>query len=676
MRFICFLYLLIISLCPLHAQDVDTVLIWNRLNNAIDLVEVHDSSAIEISREAFDMARESGNIELVAEAAIVYAEALALFDAYDDELRAAYDQLLHADRALDYPLAAACLKDIGNIYRSAGDHYRALVFYKKALEFYELLKDGRGLASTQLNLGLVYKNTGNYPDATRYFLNALTYFDDDTTCTGEGDILMNLGIVFKDQGDYDKALDYYDKALIYYEKFNDLDGVADCYTNIGVVHKNLEDYTLAEDFYLKAIAIREETGNDGDLARAVHNMGYLKVLRGDYHGGLEDYFRSLEIKQTTGDVHGAAGTYLNIAEAYGFLGEEKLAEEYFQIALDLSFEMDARNLRSAVYKDYATFYSNTGRPELAYEMTQRYLALNDSIMGLEKLRLINNLEMLYWVERQALSDSLFHAESHRMEDERLAARSQQRTLIMISVILVGLFALLFAWSTYRRLKAAKIANEVLHHKTEELEQTRISKDEKEVLLQEVHHRVKNNLQIINSLIRLQSESIEDPESLAALRESQNRIISMSLVHEELYQNKDFANVNVDSYLSNLVKHVSQSFELGKPVDIDVEVSAGKMGINTLIPVGLIVNEVISNSLKHAFPNGQQEPRVFLKLEHVAGKCKLRIGDNGKGMEEMPDPEKATLGLELIQTLTEQIDGELHIDSSNGLTYTITFPDDR
>lgn len=650
------------------SQKVDTVLIWNRLNYAIDMVEVQDSSAVDLSKEVFELAQESGNMELIAEAANVYAEALAMFNQYDDILRQAYDVLLLADRELDYPLAAKSLQSIGNIYMKRGDHYRALVFYNRALDFFQLLGNQAKEAELQNRIGLLYKNTGDYAQSLQFYLTSLDLSRELDSIIDEADVLMNIGVLFKEQNDLNRALSYYDMALEIYTVQNDLDGIADCYTNMGVVFKNLKDYVQAEQHYQKAIAIREETGNQLDKARALHNLGYLKVLQKNYHAGLDFYFKSLEIKQTLGDMFGAAGTYLNIAEAYGYLGENKLAEEHFQIALNLSYNMDSRSLRCAIYKDYSLFYSRMGESDKAYAILQDYLALNDSILSLEKIRLISNLETLYWAERQALSDSLHLAESQTIEAERNSSAERQRTLIFYGVIAIGVLALLLLWSTYNRYRSMKKAKN-------ELEHTRISKEEKEVLLQEVHHRVKNNLQIIISLIRLQSDQITDELSLSVLRESQNRISSMALVHEELYRTKDFANVNVKSYFTSLVEHVAKMFQLDIPIATDVAVGEGKMAVNVLIPLGLIANEILSNAFKYAFPNGKEDARVFLELKHENNNCVLTIGDNGVGMELLPDPENATLGMELIQTLTEQIDGELNIDNSNGLVYQITFNHD-
>lgn len=666
------LILLLVTSRLVQGQTVDTVLIWNNISNAIELVEVRDSSAVEVSLEAFELAQESGNINLVAEAANVYAEALAAFNGYDDQLRVMFDELMEADRTLDYEAATKCLINIGKTYMRHGDNHRALIFLNRAVLFASPLNNVEVDISLYNRIGVVYKNIGDFENSLKFYQKALDVALQENDVEEQANAFLNMGVLFHAQNDIDKSRGYYESALDLFLKAENANGEGDCYNNLGVLFKASGDYDMALEYYQKALSMRDSTGNDQDKASALHNIGYIQVLQGDYEQGLDTYFAALEIKERLDLKLSAATTYLNIAEAYGLLGQNQKAEEYFEIALALAYETGSNTLRSTIYFDLSNFYANAGSEGEAYRYLQMHMALNDSLFSSEKVKLISDLDAVFWAEKQAVADSLALAEQLRLNAEKVNSQSLFRKTVSFAALVAGVFALLFAWSVYRRYKTQKQANAELEKKHKELEETRISKEEKEVLLQEVHHRVKNNLQIINSLIRLQADQLDNDESVSVLRESQNRISSMALVHEELYQAKDFANVNVNNYITNLVNNVALSFGVAEDINTSVVVSVPRVELNTLIPVGLIINEVISNSFKHAFPNGQKDARVFLELKEENGKYVLIIGDNGIGLDRLPDLESTSLGMELIQTLVEQVDGEMVLNATGGLVYHITF----
>ncbi len=208
---------------------------------------------------------------------------------------------------------------------------------------------------------------------------------------------------------------------------------------------------------------------------------------------------------------------------------------------------------------------------------------------------------------------------------------------------------------------------------EELQHSTISLKEKEQLLKEIHHRVKNNMQIISSLLSLQSESTEDQKFIALIRESRNRINSVALVHEMLYQSDDLSKIELKEYIETLGSSVHRSYALPNSdlefiYDIEAKVH---FDIDKMIPIGLILNEAISNSLKHAFPTKKGKMSVSLKL--LKGKYQLLISDDGIGFKKDFDPEKdSQLGIQLIYMLTEQLGGKLEVKSENGVSYNIVF----
>ena len=202
---------------------------------------------------------------------------------------------------------------------------------------------------------------------------------------------------------------------------------------------------------------------------------------------------------------------------------------------------------------------------------------------------------------------------------------------------------------------------------------RDSLKEKEVLLKEVHHRVKNNLQVISSILSLQSSYVEDEQLQNVLRESQNRIKTMSFIHENLYQKDQFSSIDFAEYIKNLSTNLLHSYQIySNLVEIKYALSSVFLSLDQAIPCGLIVNELVSNSLKHAFPEGK-EGTIEIKLTEEKGVVHLRVRDDGIGMPKNFDvAHSETLGIQLVVSLSEQLDAKLHINNDRGTEYLITF----
>lgn len=198
--------------------------------------------------------------------------------------------------------------------------------------------------------------------------------------------------------------------------------------------------------------------------------------------------------------------------------------------------------------------------------------------------------------------------------------------------------------------------------------------EKEILLKEVYHRVKNNLQVVNSLLNLQSQTVKDKESKEMFKEARNRIKLMSGIHEKLYRTKDLTRVDFSGYIKELTATLKEAYPvISGHVDLNIESNNIYLGVDKAIPCGLIINELVSNSYKYAF-EGRDNGSIFIKLYlDESGSYVLEVGDNGIGIADSYDiKDSDTLGMTLVLTLTEQLSGELEIVKNNGLKFIIKF----
>ena len=205
------------------------------------------------------------------------------------------------------------------------------------------------------------------------------------------------------------------------------------------------------------------------------------------------------------------------------------------------------------------------------------------------------------------------------------------------------------------------------------EEIKAALKEKEILLREIHHRVKNNLQIISSLLSLQSQYIKDDRHVEILKDSQNRVKSMALIHEKLYLSENLANIDFKEYIESLVRELVRSYKVDPGrITVNVDAENISLGVDTAIPCGLIINELVTNALKHAFPDGKGVITVALHTNN--GAIELRVSDNGVGMPEDIDFRTTeTLGLRLVSILAEdQLDGDITLTRDTGTEFCITF----
>ena len=222
-------------------------------------------------------------------------------------------------------------------------------------------------------------------------------------------------------------------------------------------------------------------------------------------------------------------------------------------------------------------------------------------------------------------------------------------------------------------RTVELQKEIIERKRME-RRIRASLKEKEVLLKEVHHRVKNNMQVIVSMLNLQSGYVDDEQAIEAFRKSQNRIRTMALVHEKLYQTKDLARIDFAEYIRDLTNYLLSAYGAGAgAITLKMDIEDISLSMDTALPCGMILNELITNSIKHAFPGGRGGD-IFIELHSDNDNLILTVGDNGTGIPEDLDVRNAeSLGLQLIDSFVEQLEGSVELNRKDGTGFRITFP---
>jgi len=223
---------------------------------------------------------------------------------------------------------------------------------------------------------------------------------------------------------------------------------------------------------------------------------------------------------------------------------------------------------------------------------------------------------------------------------------------------------------YHGYRKKVVINELLEKQKDESSKMN---EEKDVMLQEIHHRVKNNLQVVNSLLNLQSREIDDEIISMIFKECQDRILSMAKLHEQMYRSDNLKTINVEDHFTKLIKRLIKDYQIDTAINLDIDIVHKGLGINTLVPLGLMINEMISNSLKYAFKE-QEVGVIIVHIKHLEGlKHEMLIGDNGVGMPiDFNFEDSTTLGIQFIQVFTEQLNGSIKRIKQPGTKFCILF----
>lgn len=318
----------------------------------------------------------------------------------------------------------------------------------------------------------------------------------------------------------------------------------------------------------------------------------------------------------------------------------------------------------------------------------RYKDISDSLFNKEQSRQISELEIKYQTREknrelnlQSQNIRLLKRQSQLQKAQLKSSERTRQLTVASSLLLLLLLAVAYSRFRVKRRLAAQLilSQSQLNEKNNDLERLVVDKDvlitEKEWLLKEIHHRVKNNLQIVTSLLSLQSAYLEDSKALNAIRESQHRMFAMSLIHNKLYQQESVVLIPMQSYIAELVAYLDEGLSAPGHIKFCLDIDAMELDASQAAPVGLLINEIVTNAVKHAFTLPLNNT-ISIKLKRYGRKLLLEVADNGRGLpENFKVQGSRSLGISLIHVFVKQLEGELSITNDPGLRMQISFPQD-
>ncbi|MET1259175.1 sensor histidine kinase [Flagellimonas sp. DF-77] len=533
---------------------------------------------------------------------------------------------------------------VANLSRLLGlldENYGKLEMYNKQIEIRERMK----------NLGVnesiafydIYANMGLYRKAMEKYILAVKPTIADNDFLELAKYHNQTGIYLRLDKSPPTAINEFKKAL----------GFLEVYRNDIAIEKSENDIFESEN--LKA----EIEGNIGksqvqlkEYVEAIQNLGNsLKILE------------AADANQYKTEI---ADNRLALAEAHLALNNNRTAKRLLDIeyeSLDVVLQVKRNRLLAGYYNKFEDFKNAS----IYYRRNER---IGDSLKASE-LNILNQ-QLVAIVGTSDLENYQRLIDQQKSDNEKIRSEIQEKNERINLVFISLIFTLLgFAGLVYAYLKSIKNQRLIA-------EQKHIIEDslkEKDSLLKEIHHRVKNNLQMVSSLLSLQTRNTKSKAAIEALEEGKSRVKAMALIHQKLYQNEDLSVIEMQGYIESLINSVQSVYKKGgHNINITVDAEGTELDIDRAIPFGLILNELVSNTFKYAFPESDENGKIYIHLRKNGEQGYFEYADNGVGLPDDSDERSnASMGLRLINRLVNQLQSKLNIDKNNeGVRFWFNF----
>lgn len=505
--------------------------------------------------------------------------------------------------------------------------------------------------------GMCHATQSHYDEAMVHYTRALERFErvEDRWYTAM--LHNNIGGVLLEQGQLDKALQRFQAARAGFTAAHDTIWTANVLNNLGNIYQEKGQHDSSAVIYRLSATALDAIGEHGHAASAWSNLGNAHAAVGDRSAALLAYEAALE--RTTEDEDDHARTMAFLGKGRMLMGLDRHAEA--RSALDSGL-VTARGLGLAqqiarAHEDLAEWFETQGRLDSALHHQRLFGQWRDSVFTAEKTSSITEMQEKYESGKKDL----------RLKESE--AQLQQRSLTIKAIAAGAMLLLVAALFAFRAYRVKRRGEAELAKKNAIIE---AQLKEKELLVREIHHRVKNNLQTVSSLLSIQGRGITDEKAKEAVNDSRLRVKSMALIHQDLYREGDLTGVRMMDYVEKLVTSLVTSYAMSDRVRTDITVEDIALDVDTAVPIGLILTELATNALKYAWP----EPRtgvLSVKLEREADILFLHVTDDGVGALAANAEDSTGFGLNMVRTFASKLKAEWNIEQDEegtGVTLSI------
>jgi two-component sensor histidine kinase len=512
----------------------------------------------------------------------------------------------------------------------------------------------RGIAAATKNLAICNYVNGKSDIAIKQFIEAIKLFEDLKDINELAHCYSQMGIAYYLQYQYDNALKYYDKSIELYKKTSNKKDLAGVYINQGISYTYVKKIDLAEINYNEALKIYQEINYEPGFAPAYNSLAKIYYARKDYNKAISYYKLAEKYSLKSNNKYHLITNYNSLATCYKELKEYETAKTYSEKSIAMSKEVGSVERELFCHETMADILFSMGDYKNAYASFQNYASLKDTLFNQDKNDAIAEMQAKFDVEKNQQKVKEIELQK-KIDDE---ANTKQR-LLLIVVIVVILISLVFTILLYKNKQKV---NSLLEQKNAAIQ---ANLEQKEVMMSEVHHRVKNNLQMVSSILDLQARDLTDEKSMRVIEDSLSRINAISLIHQRLYQSDNIRGIKINTYLQELAFDILKNFSSSvttTPIQLTCKVDDLNMDLESAIPIGLITAELITNACKYAFTS-IEKPEITITLNKQHEALLLIMTDNGVGKQASINASGTSFGTKLIKSLSRKLRADITEDTS-------------
>jgi two-component sensor histidine kinase len=545
-------------------------------------------------------------------------------------------------------LAGQVSNNLGILFNYIGIPDSAIYYYNLALQAYQHAGDTTRVIRTKINLAIYYKDQELYPEALNLALEAALALEKEPPDKSLGSCYNTIAVLYGRLKNTEQALLFHRKAIEIRQQIKNQSGVAQSYNNIAILFAETNQYDSALKYYQLAMDIKRDLKDPGEIASTLHNLGELALFQNQLQQAQSYLQESLRLKRQANDPSGIVRTLNTMGKLEVLQNNYTKAHEYLKQAEELANTLHQLGQLRDNYNLQVQVHNNQKNYQRALMYAQKLIQVNDSLLNKDKVDQLMRMRIRYTEERAQQQIALLEKE-RSLQQAQLKLRQSWIIALTGAVILLAIIGAL----------AIRQTNLV-----------RKNKAHVETLLQELHHRVKNNLQIMSSMLSLQSAGLTNPQAIQTIKTTEGRVNAMALIHKKLYGKQHSRQLHLKEYLTDLVNEQAFAYGLQNAVTCKLEISDIELDVDKMIPLGLIVNELVSNTFKHAFQN-HDNPTLILKASIKDDHITIDISDNGIGMPA--ETNNQSFGLKLVTMLIREVKGSWQLNNQAGISNTITIP---
>jgi two-component sensor histidine kinase len=579
---------------------------------------------------------------------------------YDTAIRYFSEELKYDIAIEDSVAASACMNNLATVYTKKGDYKSSIGYYEEAIRIGTALQADTAVAEYRANLGIAYKEVGSYEPALEHLFAAARFLDEIKAVKDQTSCYSAIGNIYMELGNLDKALEYHMLTLELREKIGYTRGVAMSYTNVGQALMKRGKYDSALVYLEHSLELKEQLKDTALISSSLDLIGETHYFKNDFPVANAYYRKALMMKERVGDRKGKAGVLNKLGQLYYAWNKPDSALVKLEEGRRVLEPVGAKKTLLENYKITMDVLRQQNRMEEAWDFNTKYIQLKDSVLNEQMSDDVAEKQVKY--ETDKLGKEVVELTEKDKTQTNVVARQTKLIYAFIGSLFLVVAVLVLTVIAYRSRKRALRQSEVI------ISQKQIIIEQKQTMMKELHHRVKNNLQVLSNILQLQQEKIGDGEVQKMMKAVELRVDAMLLVHRELYAEREDALIDMRRYLDNLIGNVISSFEIDRrQIDLDVRVDEFYLKSDTALNIGFICNEALTNSLKHGRKSGQLL-RLSVALHENEQGLEVLLSDNGPGFaENTAGVQSNSFGLRLMKLFATTLGAQLHIQSGSAGT---------